>query len=128
MPNRTCEQAVAEYFAALRSMDPDRWVRTFAEDAQSQDPVGTPPMRGRAALHNFLTGVLSLFNELGLTEDYVFVAGNSAAVKWTGRGIGRNGAHVTFHGVDVIDCNADGEIVSVLAFWDPAPVMSAVQG
>jgi len=127
MPSVTCEQAVAEYFAAIRAMDPDRWVRTFAEDAQSQDPVGTPPMRGHAALHKFLTGVFSLFQELGLAEDHVFVSGNSAAVKWTGRGRGRNGASVTFEGVDVIDCNADGKIISVRAFWDPAPVMAAVQ-
>lgn len=107
MPSVTCEQAVAEYFAAIRAMDPDRWVRTFAEDAESQDPVGAPPMRGHAAPHEFLTGVLSLFKELGLTEDRVFVAGNSAAVMWTGRGGGRNGAIVTFEGVDVIDCNAE---------------------
>ncbi len=127
MSDTPCKQAVAEYFAALRAMDVDRWINTFAPDAQSQDPVGTPPMRGHAALRDFLTGILGLFQQVGLTEDQVFLAGNSAAVKWTGKGTGRNGAEVTFEGIDVIDCNPEGKIIAVRAFWDPGPVMAAIQ-
>ena len=113
-------------------MDVERWITTFAPDAESQDPVGTPAMRGRAALRDFLTGIFGLFQQVGLTEDHVFLAGNSAAVnsaavKWTGRGTGRNGAEVTFEGVDVIDCNPEGKIIAVRAFWDPGPVMPAIQ-
>ena len=128
MPNSTCAETIAEYFAALRAMDTERWVNTFAEDAVSHDPVGAPPHHGHAELRTFLTGVMSLFDQLGLTEDQVFLHSNSAAVKWTGSGVGRNGAKVTFEGVDVIDCNAEGKIILVRAFWDPSPVLSAVQG
>ena len=127
MTNLACKQTVTEYFAALRAMDVERWVNTFAENAESQDPVGTPAMRGHAALRQFLTGVLSLFDQFGLTEDNVFIAGTSVAVKWTGRGTGRNGANVLFEGVDVIDCNPEGKIVLVRAFWDPDPVMAALK-
>ncbi|MDQ6662863.1 MAG: nuclear transport factor 2 family protein [Acidobacteriota bacterium] len=122
----TCEQAVAEYFAALRAMDADRWVNTFASDAVSHDPVGVPPHHGHAALRQFLTGVLSLFQTVGLTEEHIFIAGNSAAVKWNGQGVGRNGRAVTFEGIDVIDCDAEGKIATVRAFWDPGPVIAAV--
>src|SRR6266567_9263206 len=125
MSNNTCEQAVAEYFSALRAMDVDRWVNTFAPDAESHDPVGAPPLLGHAALRQFLTGIFALFERVGLTEDYVSVAGNSAAVKWTGRGLGRNGQNVSFEGIDVIECNQDGKIISVRAYWDPAPVVTA---
>jgi hypothetical protein len=38
MSHTTCRQAVAEYFSALRAMDVDRWVDTFAPDAESHDP------------------------------------------------------------------------------------------
>ena len=123
----SCEQAIAEYFAAIRAMDVERWVNTFDANAVSHDPVGTPPMHGHEALRQFLTQVNSGFDSLALTEDNVFINGNSAAVKWTGKGIGRNGKSVTFEGVDVIECNEAGKIVTVHAYWDPAPVMATVQ-
>jgi steroid Delta-isomerase len=123
----TCKQAVAEYFAAIRAMDVERWVNTFAPNAVSNDPVGTPPLRGHQALRQFLTQVNSGFETLDLTEDNIFINGNSAAVKWTGTGKGRNGKSVTFEGVDVIECNEEGKIVSVNAYWDPGPVMSVIQ-
>jgi steroid delta-isomerase len=123
----SCEQAIAEYFAALRAMDVERWVNTFDANAVSHDPVGTPPMRGHEALRQFLTQINSGFDSLGLTEDNVFINGNSAAVKWTGKGLGRNGKSVTFEGVDVIECNDAGKIVSVHAYWDPGPVMATIQ-
>jgi steroid delta-isomerase len=126
MPITTWEQAVAEYFSALRAMDVDRWVNTFAPNAESHDPVGAPPLLGHDALRQFLTGIFSLFETVGLTEDHIFGAGDTAAVKWTGRGRGRNGKDVTFEGIDVIECNQDGKIISVHAYWNPAPVVAAV--
>jgi steroid Delta-isomerase len=123
----SCEQAVAEYFAAIRAMDVERWVNTFDANAVSHDPVGAPPMRGHEALRQFLTQINSGFDSLGLTEDNVFINGNSAAVKWTGKGLGRNGKSVTFEGVDVIECNDSGKIVAVHAYWDAGPVMATIQ-
>jgi len=121
----SCKQTVAEYFAAIRAMDVERWVNIFDANAVSHDPVGTPPMRGHEALRQFLTQVNSGFETIGLTEDSVFVNGNSAAAKWTGKGKGRNGK--SFEGIDVIECNDEGKIVSVHAYWDPGPVMAVIQ-
>ncbi len=126
MPNTT-EQAVAEYFAAIRAMDVERCVAVFAPDAEQQDPVGTPPNIGHAAIRAFFTRIFSGFQLVGLTEDGVFVNGHSAAVKWNGKGVAHNGKSVAFEGVDVLDCDAAGKIVLVRAFWDPAPVMAALQ-
>lgn len=126
MPIDQTRHAVAEYFAALRAMSPDAWVATFSDDAVSHDPVGAPPHPGKDAIRQFLTGVLSLFETVGLTEDHVFVAGNHAAIKWTGRGKGKNGRSVTFEGIDVITVNEQGKIQRVDAYWDPAPVIAEV--
>lgn len=123
----SCEQAVAEYFAAIRAMDVERWVNTFDANAVSHDPVGAPPMHGHEALRQFLTQINSGFDSLALTEDNVFINGNSAAVKWTGKGLGRNGKSVTFEGVDVIECNDAGKSITVYAYWDPGPVMATIQ-
>jgi len=119
-------RVIGEYFAALRAMDPEAWANTFAEDAVSHDPVGAPPHQGRAALRQFLTGVVSLFEMVGLTEDQVFVNGNQGAVKWTGRGKGKNGRSVTFEGIDVIQVNDRGKIQRVDAYWDPTPMLAEV--
>jgi steroid delta-isomerase len=126
MSTITCRQAVAEYFSALRAMDVDRWVSIFAPDAESHDPVGTPPLLGHDTLRQFLTEIFSVFETIGLIEDHIFVTGDSAAVKWTGLGRGRNGKDVIFEGIDVIECNPDGKIISVRAYWNPAPIVAAV--
>lgn len=123
MPN-LCEQAVTEYFAAIRAGDVERWVNTFAPDAISHDPVGTPPMQGHAALRQFLTHIGASFQSVSLTEDAIFANGNSAAVKWTGKATSHSGKSVNFEGVDVIDCNDKGKITLVRAFWNAAPVMA----
>jgi steroid delta-isomerase len=127
MPTLT-EQTVAEYFAAIRAMDVERCVAVFAADAEQHDPVGAPPNIGTDAIRAFFTQIMGGFKEVGLTEDSVHVNANSAAAKWTGNGIAHNGNSVTFEGIDVIDCNDEGKIVLVRAFWDPAPVMAALQG
>jgi steroid Delta-isomerase len=122
--NETIRKVVAEYFAALRAMDPEAWANTFAEDGVTHDPVGTPPHQGRAALRRFLQGILSMFQEAGLTEDDIFVAGNGAAVKWTGRGVAKNGRPIQFEGIDVFEVNEAGKIQEVRAYWDAAAVMA----
>ena len=126
MPTPT-EETVAEYFAAIRAMDTDRCVAVFAPDAEQHDPVGAPVNVGHEAIRAFFVGIFTGFRTVGLTENNVFVNGTSAAVKWTGEGIGQNGKPVSFEGVDVIDCNEEGKIVLVRAFWNPAPVMSILQ-
>jgi len=123
----TNEQAVAEYFAATRTMDIERFVNVFAPDAVSHDPVGAAPHHGHEALRSFLTGVFSLLESFGLTENSVFLAGNSAAVKWTGAGVGKNGKSISFEGIDVLEFNTEGKIVMVHAYWDPTPVLATLQ-
>lgn len=128
MSKEVIEKTVRDYFAAIRAMDADAWVATFAEDAISHDPVGSPPMRGHAELRRFFEGIASAFNKVGLTENHVFVCGDGAAVKWTGRGVGKNGREVTFEGIDVFQVNVQGKIQTVWAYWDLAALMTQLQG
>lgn len=122
------QQVVADYFAATRAMDADAWVATFAEDATSDDPVGAPPMKGHAALRQFFDGIVGAFAKVGLVEDHVFACGNEVAVKWTGRGTGRNGREVVFEGIDLFEINDDGKIQTLRAYWNPAAMMAELQG
>src|SRR2546423_14427337 len=77
-------RAVRAYFLAIRAMDPDAIANTFAEDGTTCDPIGAPPISGRAAVREFFQSIYKNFKSCALTEDSVFVAGNGAAVKWAG--------------------------------------------
>jgi steroid delta-isomerase len=124
MSPETVSQTVKDYFAALRAMDEKAWVNTFAEDAVSYDPVNAPAIVGHQKLAEFFQSVTAAFKEVGLTEDQVFIAGNSAAVKWTGRGISKQGRKVHFEGIDVIEVNDAGKIQTLRAYWNPAEMMA----
>ena len=117
-------QVVKDYFAAIRAMDQQAWIKTFAEDAVSYDPVGAPPIVGHAKLAEFFQTITSAFKEVGLTEEDVFVAGDGAAAKWSGRGISQRGRKAHFEGIDVFEVNDAGKIQTLRAYWNPAEMMS----
>jgi steroid delta-isomerase len=118
------EKVIAAYFAATRAMNREAWVSTFAEDGASHDPEGAPPHRGHDALRKFFDGIVGLAEKVGLTEDHVYVCGDKAAVKWTGRGIGKNKKPFVFEGIDLFEIDARGKIKAVHAYWDPAKLMA----
>ncbi|MBI3649594.1 MAG: nuclear transport factor 2 family protein [Acidobacteria bacterium] len=122
------QETIAAYFVAIRAMDKEAWLNTFAADSTSHDPVGTPPLDTREKRSAFFDGVTSSFERVGLQENQVFVAGNGAAVKWTGSGTGKNGRAVTFEGIDVIEMDEEGKIKSLWAYWDPAAMMADLMG
>ncbi len=121
-------ETVTEYFAAIRAMDVERCVAVFAPNAEQHDPMGTPPNVGHDAIRAFFTHIFSGFKTTALTEVNTFISGNAAAVKWDGTGETKSGKSVTFEGIDVLTCDDNGKIVLVQAFWDPSPVMAAMQG
>ncbi len=117
------QRTIAAYFAATRAMDPDAWLATTAEDVVSHDPVGGAPVVGHAGLRQFFDTIAAVFETLRITEDHVFVAGNGAAVKFTGRGVGKNGREIAFEGIDVFEVNDAGKIQKIWGYWDPSRVM-----
>ena len=119
------DQAVKQYFAALDSLDPERYVACFSEDAIVHDPVGTPPHRGHAGLRAFLTGIAGLVREVRFTIEYVNVAGNEAAIKWRATSTGMNGKTVDFEGIDTMEFDASGKIRVAKGFWNAGPALSA---
>ncbi len=116
--------AIKAYFAAIRAMDQRALVNTFAEDATSYDPVGAPPTVGHQKLGEFFETITGAFKEVGLTENEVFIAGNGAAVKWTGLGTSKQGKKVRFEGIDVFEINENGKIQTLHGYWNPAEMVA----
>ena len=117
-------RAVRAYFLAIRAMDPEAVASTFAEDATTYDPVDSPGITGRDAIREFFSSIYKNFKSVALTEDSIFVAGDGAAVKWTGKGTSANGKNVNFEGIDVFEVDADGKIRTVRAYWNPAEMIA----
>lgn len=117
-------RAVRAYFLAIRAMDAEAFANTFAEDGTTRDPMGAPPITGRDGIREFLQSICKNFKSVSLDEQSIFVAGNGAAVKWTGKGTSSSGKEVNFEGIDVFEVNADGKIQNVWAYWNPAEMIA----
>ena len=124
MSPEVVSKAIRNYFAAIRAMDEKAWVKTFAEDAITYDPVGAPPTKGHQRLAEFFQTITAAFKEVGLTENEIFIAGNGAAVKWTGTGISKQGNKVRFEGIDVFTVNENGLIERLEGYWNPAEMVA----
>jgi steroid Delta-isomerase len=124
MIETTIPKLIQDYFAATRAMDVEAYLAAFAPDAINYDPVGGEPLRGHGEMRQFFMGIVSLFESVGLTEEFVTVAGNEVAVKWRGEGISKNGKAVIFEGIDIFELNSDGLIQTLKAYWNPAEMMA----
>jgi steroid delta-isomerase len=128
MAKETIQAALDTYFAAIKALDAEAFAACFTADAVQEDPVGTPPNQGYDAIRRFLNGLAAGFPQMELTPDSTFINGNSAAVKWTGHGVAKNGREGRFEGIDVVDFDDAGKITRLRAFWDPAALMAQVRG
>jgi steroid delta-isomerase len=128
MTSENVPAVVARYFTAIGEMDPDAWVACFAERGTSYEPGAPSPLQGHEALRQFLVPVLGAFETISMTADHAFHSGNRVAVKFTGRGTGKNGRRVIFEGIDVFEINQAGTIQTMWGYWNPAAMMAQLQG
>lgn len=123
----TVENTLARYFGAIRASNTQAWAGTFADGALVYDVTGDPGQAGRIGLRQFFTSHRGMFESLSLTEDDVVIAGDKAAVKWTGRGAGKNGREVRFEGVNVFEIGPEGKIRLAWSYWNPEAVIAQIQ-
>ena len=114
---KTMEAAVHEYVAAFDAGSPERVAALFAEDASVEDPVGTEPKVGQAAILEFYTASMQTGAKLAL-DGPVRLCGPYAAFAFT--------VHLHWEGrdqrVEVIDTfkfNDDGKVVEMRAYFGP---------
>jgi steroid delta-isomerase len=87
----------------------------YAEDATVEDPIGSPPHRGRDAIREFYRTSAGMVH-LDL-EGRVRVAGREAAAAMIARPTGADGMVIEI--VDVMTFNDQGLVTSMRAFWSP---------
>ncbi|AEF39406.1 nuclear transport factor 2 family protein [Hoyosella subflava] len=107
-------EVVAQYAKRVAAGSASEIADLYTPDAIVEDPVGTPPHEGRAAIESFY-GALSQA-EITTELQGVRVAGNSAAFGL--KVIAKTGDQtITVEPIDVMTFGDDGKITSMRAFW-----------
>ena len=114
---------VHAYIDAFERGDADAAAALFTADASVEDPVGTPPKQGHAAIREFYAGSMATGAKLELLGDPRCAADYVAfpfAVKleWQGR-------KQVIEVIDTFRVNADGKITEMRAFFGPSNMKSA---
>ncbi len=108
---------VVRYLEAVASGDAAAVAALYAEDGTLEDPVGTPPRAGRAAITEFYGGLAGA----DITTELLTlrVAGDTAAFHF--RVVTKAGEQsYTVEPIDVMTFNDAGEIATMRAVWAPA--------
>ena len=121
MPSK--EQMIAafnDFWAAVDAKDVDRMLSNMAEDAEFEDPVGSPVLKGHGELRKFFDGMSETFKTVSVSRDKVYPCADQVGLVWTISGRMTNGRDVTFDGIDIIKFNEDGNIQALWGYWDPS--------
>ncbi|MGK4578652.1 nuclear transport factor 2 family protein [Kitasatospora sp. HPMI-4] len=121
--------AVLQFFRASQAGDVDAWAGAFAETGVFHDPVGTPPITGRAAIRDFIASVLPNFQPfLGLTPHEAHTVGNQVAVSWSGAAVTPSGTPVNWSGINIYELDDAGLIKDAKAFFNQAVFQAQLIG
>lgn len=119
MPDPTkMEAAVHEYVAAFEAVSPERVAALFAADATVEDPIGTPPHAGRAAILGFYTESMKTGAKLRL-EGPVRIAGDYAAFAFSVH-LHMGGADMRVDVIDTFRFNEANEVIEMRAYFGPS--------
>ncbi len=105
--------ALQAYVDAISGDDVEAVVALFADDAVVEDPVGTPPHRGKAELRAFYQIAVDGVEKMEL-EGNVRVRDHYGAAAMRAK---PKGADMYMEVLDVMEFNQDGLITKMTAYW-----------
>lgn len=111
------EAAVYAYVEAFAKGDPDLAVAIFAEDGVVEDPIGTPPRIGHAAIREFYVASMATGAKLVL-DGPVRVAACHAAFAFHVP-LHFDGKDMEIHVIDTFAFDADGKVKEMKAYFGP---------
>jgi steroid delta-isomerase len=108
------KQALQTYVDAFNAADAATVTSLYADDAVIEDPVGHPPMTGRAAIEEFYTNAIAGGAKLTLDAPIRGSHGDRAAMAFT---VDVPGLRI--RAIDVMTFNDEGKITHMQAHWGP---------
>ena len=127
LTSQQIEAAIEDAFAGLISFDAQRVLQHYADDAVLEDPVGTPPMQGKAAIGAYLASFPTLFNQMKLYSLNIKPGGQEAGVTWRIRFTTKTGKVFFLEGTGMFKFNEQGLIQSEKQFFDLAYFLEQLQ-
>jgi steroid Delta-isomerase len=114
--------AITTYMAANNARDVEGFINIFAADASLYNVAETSPITGRDAVLQVAQQSLVPYQEVSAMIERFFIAGNGAAVFYTGHLTAQNGRTAPIEGIDVFEINDEGKIQSLRFYLDPTLV------
>ncbi|MBG6091307.1 nuclear transport factor 2 family protein [Actinomadura viridis] len=108
------KRALQDYVDGFAAGDAAAITALFADDAVIEDPVGNPPISGRAAIEEFYANAVAGGAKLTLDGPIRGSYGDGAAMAFTVEVPG-----MRIRVIDVMTFGADGKIVKMTAYWGP---------
>ncbi|GAA1818958.1 nuclear transport factor 2 family protein [Actinomadura chokoriensis] len=113
------KQALQTYIDAFNAADAATISGLYADDAVVEDPVGNPPMTGRAAIEEFYANAIASGAKLTLDSPIRGSHGARAAMAFT---IDVSGMRI--RAIDVMTFDEEGRISRMEAYWGPDDIES----
>ncbi len=110
-----------QYVEAISGDDVEAVVALFAEDAVVEDPVGSPPQNGKAALRDFYQIAVDSVERMEL-EGNVRVRDSFGAAAMRAK---IKGVDLAMETLDVMEFNEQGLIVRMTAYWGDTNMVGA---
>ena len=112
-------QFLNNYFAmALDAPDVNAFTELFTLDGVLEDPVGTPPLRGREAIGRFLAAGRSLIDRSKYEIRDVLSCGHESAVRWSAVVTTKRGDRIAIEGIGIFSFDDQHKLRHVREFYD----------
>ena len=112
--------AIHTYVDAFAKKDLDAILNLYHENAVVEDPVGSEPHRGMAAITAFYAAPVQHVDiRLQLEGQIRIASNNEAAFAFTGEMHTEQGVMI-INSIDHMIFNEEGKIMSMRAFWGPS--------
>jgi steroid delta-isomerase len=110
-------EKVEKYLSLVAGGTAAQIMELYGPDPRLEDPVGSEPRQGRAALQEFYGGVESMETETTLRE---FRASGEDSAAFAFDVVTKIGdATMTIHVIEVMTFDGDGLICDMKAYWSP---------
>lgn len=119
MTEAEVREFVTSYFhAAMTEPDTSVFPTFFTPDGVLEDPVGTPPLRGREAIQTFLAAGRAPIERATFDVREIIVCGNESVVRWSSQVWTRKGQHATIEGIGNFMFDEERKLRHVREFYD----------
>ncbi|MDC3962564.1 nuclear transport factor 2 family protein [Polyangium jinanense] len=125
MKEAEARQIIEAYFhAAMKEPDIRVFTAFFAPDGVLEDPVGTPPLRGREAIASFLEAGKSKLGPSEIVVREIITCGSESAVRWSGDLLTKRGERLNIEGIGVFTFDEQNKLRHVREFYDVAKLLA----